>query len=130
MAGRPTKLTPETIEKYLEGIRKGLTKKAACGYAHIAYNTLMSWQAKAEKAKEEERRDKYVKFMESVTDAENEAYADIEEKWIKSIPYDWRAAKEFLARRNREDWGDKIEIDGKIDGLNIILPEGITPNDI
>ncbi len=44
MAGRPTKYTPETVDKILAHLRMGGTKRGACGAAGISVDTLTKWE--------------------------------------------------------------------------------------
>ena len=44
MAGRPTKYTPETVDKILAHLRMGGTKRGACGAAGISVDTLAKWE--------------------------------------------------------------------------------------
>lgn len=48
---RPTKLTPEVIERICNGIRHGLTYQDAARHAGIGKSTFYRWKAKAENAK-------------------------------------------------------------------------------
>jgi hypothetical protein len=42
--GRPTKRTPETVERIEQSLRKGLTRKAAAAAGGISYDTLRAWE--------------------------------------------------------------------------------------
>ena len=50
-------------------------------------------------------------FWEELTRAEAEAEARMVAQWQAQIPQDWRAARDFLARRFPERWASKDKID-------------------
>ncbi len=118
--GRPPKFTPEvraTLLKSLETV--GMTYEAASGSAGISYKTFRLWQLKGEEAEKkldagdeltsEER--KFLDFFHAVEISALRARAKLETLFFRGAIKDWRAAKEFLARRYPKDWGDKVDID-------------------
>jgi hypothetical protein len=60
----------------------------------------------------------YVQFLQALTRAEDQAEADAVRIWREQMPDDWRAAKEYLARRFGDRWGDRqrVEMTGKDGG--------------
>jgi len=44
--GRPTKLTPETQKRFIDGLRLGLTYKLAASYAGVSMSTFSLWMQK------------------------------------------------------------------------------------
>lgn len=98
--GRPSKLTDELQEKLCDRLRQGNYYEAACGAVGIEYQTFRNWMQRGEQAKS----GKYFEFFEAVTRAEYEAEARMVEMWQAQMPEDWRAARDFLARRYPERW--------------------------
>lgn len=104
-AGRPTKLTPELTERFLNAVKLGAPYDLACHYAGIAYQTLLNWKERTEP--------EFVEFFESLTRAEGQAVI----QWLALIEKHshadakWAAWK--LERRYPQAFGrqDKLTID-------------------
>jgi transposase len=105
--GRPTKLTPEVQERLCEAIAAGNYYEPACAYAGVAYSTFMHWKTQGETAKS----GPYRQFLEAVKEAEAKAEMRMVEQWRSQMPEDWRAARDFLARRFPGRWGPKEQGD-------------------
>ena len=60
---------------------------------------------------EKARSGQYFEFFEEVTRVEAEAEARMVAQWQAQIPDDWRAARDFLARRYPQRWGPQERID-------------------
>lgn len=122
MAGRPTKLTPETITKLTQAIQQGATYALACKYAGISHQTFAEWQRKAHD--ELERRTKprvkegtpewiegqeFVTFLEAIQKAEGNAALS----WLIKIEQaatdgHWQAAAWKLERRYPQEYGRTV----------------------
>lgn len=101
MAGRPTKLTPETQKKITEAIRLGATYKLACQYAGLAYNTFNEWMKAGDVATSGRFRD----FNDAVKLAEGAAVVG----WLAKIEKaasdgTWQAAAWKLERLHGDDY--------------------------
>lgn len=105
--GRPSKLTPEVKKRLLDAIRAGNYYEAACQYAGISYATFWRWMQQGENAKSGQYRD----FREAIIAAEAEAEVRMVAQWQAQIPDDWRAARDFLARRFPQRWAQQQTID-------------------
>ena len=103
--GRPSKFTPETKKKLLDAVRMGNYRVPSCSYAGILVSTFYTWLDKGKKQKKGE----FVEFLEAVTRAE--AKLRMIAQWQAQIPRDWRAARDFLARRFPERWGPKARVE-------------------
>lgn len=112
--GRPSKLTPEVKEKLISAIRMGNYYEPACAYAGVDYSTFRRWMQKGEQA----RSGQYREFYEEVKRAEAEAEARAVALWQKQAPEDWRAARDFLARRYPERWAARDSLRLKADAEN------------
>jgi transposase len=105
MAGRKSKLTPETQERIVQAIRVGATYELAAQFGGIAYNTFNEWMkagAAAEKGVKHE-------FYEAIKAAEGEAAI----KWLalidKAAVDTWQAAAWKLERRYPENYGRQVQ---------------------
>lgn len=105
--GRPSKLTPEVKKRLIDAIKAGNYIEPACRFAGIAPATFYRWMERGARASSGEFRE----FWEELTRAEAEAEARMVAQWQAQIPQDWRAARDFLARRFPERWASKDKID-------------------
>ena len=106
---RPSKFTEETRQAIIDNLSIGATYKDASEAAGIHYNTFLHWLERGEQAK----RGKFKEFLCAV----EQAKADARLNYTKTIAAaaekgDWRAALEYLKRRDRENWGDGTEVSG------------------
>ncbi len=124
MAGRPSKLTPETQARIAQAIEVGATYALAAQYGGVAYNTFNEWMKKGEAAK----AGKYYDFYELIKNAEGKAAV----KWLalidKAAVDTWQAAAWKLERRYPRDYGRTVvsqEISGPEGGeVNIVVKWG------
>jgi transposase len=101
-SGRPTKYTPETVQKILEAIRLGSPYYQACNAAGVSHETFCEW------------RRIYPEFLEAVKEAEGSGV----KKWLKVIEEaaangNWQAAAWKLERRLPSEFGrrDRLPVD-------------------
>jgi transposase len=102
--GRPTKRTPETVERIEQSLRKGMTRKASAAAAGISYQTLREWEKD------------FPDFAESLQSAE----ADSQHELLRRIwaaaeqPDRWQAAAWMLERRWPQDFARRqaLEMSG------------------
>ena len=108
---RPTKLTPEVQESIVRAIEAGGTLEAACAYSGISYQTFRNWMIEGETARKGTR---LFEFFEAVTRANANILIKMSNVIAKaaSEDKDWRAALEFLKRRDRAHWGDAVALTG------------------
>jgi transposase len=107
--GRPTKATPERLEKLIEGVRSGLTFEIASKRAGISYTTFKEW-----------RKDPRLSaFAAEIKNAEADAEHELLQT-IKAASHEknqWQAAAWILERRYPERYGRidrlKAELTGK-----------------
>lgn len=105
--GRPSKLTPEVKRRLLDAIRAGNYYEPACRFAGIGLSTFYRWMERGEEAK----TGQYREFREEVLRAESEAEARMVAQWQAQIPQDWRAARDFLARRYPNRWAGREKVE-------------------
>ena len=104
--GRPTKFTPETKKKLLDAIIMGNYREPSCAFAGISVSTFYAWLDKGK----QQKKGQFVEFLEAVEHAEAEAEVRMVAQWQAHIPRDWRAARDFLARRYPERWGLRARV--------------------
>jgi len=110
---RPSKLTPEVRQRLVDAVKAGNHITRACEYAGISKMTYYRWKAKADTSKSGE----YVDLLQELEEAESQAQVRMVAQWQSQIPTDWRAAREFLARRFPDEWSslEKRELSGNSD---------------
>lgn len=130
--GQPTKLTPEVHDRIVQAVRAGSYFSHAAAYAGISRETLYEWldRGKTErarldadpKAKPNPDEAHYLHFSDTLIRVEGEAVIEAVASWKQAGRTDWRAAKEWLARRHGSEWGDKSRIEHSgADGAPITL---------
>jgi transposase-like protein len=116
MAGRPTKLTPEIIEKVCAAIYAGNYAKIAAQLSGISESTYYAWMAEAEK---EDCDPIFLEFSESVERAE--AAAEVEAvALIRQSAKNGNAkdAQWLLERKHGERWGRNDKLRQEITGAD------------
>jgi transposase len=98
---RPTKLTPEVMERVVRAVRAGNYPEAAARAAGISPATYYRWMKEGEKASRGIKRE----FHDAIRQAEAEVEVEIVARILKAVPEDWRAGITFLERRHSGRWG-------------------------
>ena len=114
---RPTKLTPELIERVTLAIRAGNYAKTACEMVGIGETTFYRWM---EEGAQDKAKPLFREFRESIKRAEAEAE-------VRSVALirqaadggTWQAAAWYLERKHGDRWGRNDKIRQEISG-----PEG------
>jgi transposase len=94
---RPTKYTPETAKRILDGIELGMPYVHAAAYGGVSYETFNQW------------RDKKLEFSEAVKAAEGRAVAGRLARIRQAEPDHWQAAAWWLERRYPHEFGKTIQ---------------------
>lgn len=116
-SGRRTELTPAVQELICRAIESGSTKNDAAQFAGIGYSTFFSWVSKGEKAKS----GIYKEFVEALARSEAKCRVMMVNTIAKAAnDGDWRAALEYLKRRDRANWGDQVAVTGADGGPLLI----------
>lgn len=105
--GRPTKLTEPIIARIEAGIRAGNYLKTACLAAGVGYSTFARWEMLGRAQK----RGAYRDFLERIEQAEAESEAALVNMWRGLAPDNWQAARDMLARRFPDRWGNRERLD-------------------
>lgn len=115
MAVSPSqKRAGERLDVILSALRRGATRGSAASAAGIQRETLWQW----------------ISEDPNVSDAVARAEADcrrrVEEKFTEDAldGEDWRARSDWLKRRARDDWGDKLDLTGLPDHILLELLGG------
>jgi hypothetical protein len=120
MAGRPTKFTQKVTSAIIKNIRIGATFRDAAGAAGVDYESYNNWMKRGEA----EGEGPYFDFFVSVEQAKHDAilqYVGVINKAAKQG--DWRAALEYLRRRDREHWGDNVDLTTGGNPLTVVFKE-------
>lgn len=104
--GRPSKLTPEAQDVIVRAIGAGGTRIDATAAAGVHYTTFLNWMKRGERAKSGE----YFEFFNAVTRAEADVRLSLANAFATAGKNDWRAAVDYLKRRDPANWGDKIQV--------------------
>lgn len=127
--GRPTKCTPETVDKILGAVRRGHYVETATRLARITDQTFYSWKERGESGEEP-----FAAFLDALkvaeAEAEDSALLDVRAgaTGTESNPgTHWVSAMTFLERRWPARWGrrdpERSELDRRLKGLEIELTE-------
>ena len=92
--GPKTILTKAITDRVCESISHGLNIGQAAALAGISRDALEKWRTAGKRGLEP-----YASFLKAYEQAELECQANLVRIWTAAAPSDWRACKEFLARR-------------------------------
>ncbi len=112
--GRPSKFGPGVVEELERNISAGLPYHVACNLSGVAYSTYRNWMVAAA---EEGADPELVEFLERITRAETRAEARLADQWLSKTADDWRACRDYLARRWPERWASR-------DRMGVTGPQG------
>ena len=122
---------PDTQETILKHLRAGDSFANACEAAGISPKTGYKWLARGEgrgaaySFTDDEPPDIYAAFAQNVRQAIAVTQLQVVREWIKEIPGNWQAARDFLARRFPQEWGNverrQIEVDAPYRQLELEL---------
>ena len=104
---RPTKLNKHTHKLIVDALLIGATRKDSAVAAGVDYTTFLNWMSKGRKAKS----GIFFEFYNACDQSEAQArlnYTQVIQQ--ASISGEWRAALEYLKRRDRENWGDNMDV--------------------
>lgn len=104
--GRPTKFTPETRAKLLDGARRGLPQVTCAHLARVHQDTLIEWLRYGREGNpffSEEEQLPYSEFYRQWLEAESE-FVNVNVGKIAEAK-DWKAQAWLLERRRRKAFG-------------------------
>lgn len=104
---RPTKLTPEAEKAIIEAVLHGATYKDAAEAAGVWYETFNRWMNVGQAAKAGQFHQFYLAIRQAEAQCRLNMTRVIQSAAAKG---DWKAAEAYLKRRDRENWGDNIDV--------------------
>ena len=112
--GRPTKLTPETQKRFIDGLRLGLTYKLAASYAGVEYSTFKLWMQKGR----EQEGTIYSAFSAAVKAAEGLCAAQHMGRITKAAEAgQWQASGWVMERRYNYSARQEVKVGASDDSL-------------
>jgi len=99
---RKSKLSPEVIDSICDGLEKGNFVTTMLRELKIPERTYYHWLKEAETKSPQSLQ---YKLRQRVEAAEAASELHAVQAWVNHFDTDWRAPKEFLARRHRDKWG-------------------------
>ena len=102
--GRKSRLTPEVIDSICDGLEKGNFVATMLRDLKIPEGTYYRWLQEAETKSPQSLQYKLKQRVEAA-EAASELHAV--QAWVNHFDTDWRAPKEFLARRHSDKWGNQ-----------------------
>jgi len=99
-AGRPTKYSPEVVQRLTDALRGGNTRRASCAAGGISQETLARWLAEN------------VDFRDAVEKAEGEAELRNLAVIQDATRTTWQAAAWWLERKHKAEWSSRVEQTG------------------
>ena len=94
---RKSKLSPTLINSICEGIEKGNYVTTICKSLQIHEETYYGW---LREAKTKSPQSLQYKLKQRVEESEAKSEENAVRAWVNHFDTDWRAPKEFLARRH------------------------------
>jgi len=107
--GRPSKLSPQIVDRLCYAIENGNYLEDACCYAGIDYSTFRRWMIRGEGA----TRGEYREFYKKVKAIEASMIVELVGSWRAKMD-SWQSIAAFLERRFPEKFGRRrVEIMGE-----------------
>ena len=103
-----SKLTPQLTDTFAQVIALGNYPTVACQIVRIHISTYRMWMRRGEDATRED--DPYRQFYLRIKEAEAISEGFAVEKWRKHMGTNYKAARDFLARRFSTRWGPSYKI--------------------
>lgn len=104
IGGRPTKFTPETIQKLEEAFAWGCTDIEACLHADISKSALYYYQ------------DEHPEFLERKEALKNKPYLLARKSIVDRMPRDPDLSLKYLERKKKDEFSLRSEVTGKDGG--------------
>lgn len=101
--GRPTKMTPEAVERFLRALRGGNFRYVAAQWAGIHPRVVRAWMQEGRKNPKSE----HGSFLRQVIEAEQSAEILMVGRVMQAAAEDARHAEWWLERKHNARWGRK-----------------------
>jgi hypothetical protein len=119
--GRPTKLDAGRMDAIVAATKAGNTRRAAAAAAGVHIDTLAEWLRRGARGDAG-----FATFAAAVREADAGAEVSAVSHWVAQFGDDWRACRDFLARRFPDDWGptQRTEVELSGPGGESLFPPG------
>ncbi len=104
--GRPSKLTPERVERICGALRRGHSRSTAAVLAGIGKSTFFAWMAVADGP---DAPQDFVDFREAIKMAEAEGERELVDIIRSAAASTWTAAAWLLERKFPDRWAKRIK---------------------
>jgi hypothetical protein len=98
--GRPTKYTEQNVNRILDALRGGNTRRASCAAGNISQDTFANWLRE------------HSAFSDAVEKAEGEAELRNLAVIQDATKTTWQAAAWWLERKHKQEWSSRVEQTG------------------
>lgn len=115
-------LTPQLQEQFEKLLASGIYINEACEYLGVSRATYYRWIKRGSeeiarlertpKGKTKSKEKIYVDFYRAMRRAEHSPEVRALALWNNHMKKDWRAARDFLARRYPDRWSQRLEVTG------------------
>lgn len=105
----PQALDDDKIHRITYALERGSSRMDAAAFGRISSVTFYAWLNRGEADIEAGRDSQHAKFANAVQEAEAKIALDMVEAWSRGARKDWRAARDWLARRRPDDWAPIVE---------------------
>lgn len=99
---RPTKMTPETLDKLRQAYLIGANDREAYGYADISHETFYNYI------------EKHPEFREQITKWQEEPILKAKTTVVKNLDKDVKNAQWYLERKRKDEFSIKTEVDATV----------------
>lgn len=101
LMGRPSKMTPETLDKLRQAYLIGANDREAYGYADISHETFYNYI------------EKHPEFREQITKWQEEPILKAKTTVVKNLDKDVKNAQWYLERKKKDEFAVRQEVTGK-----------------
>jgi hypothetical protein len=116
--GRPLLLTDALADRIVQVVAAGNYLKTAAQFCGVSQSTLQAWLARGRAAAAQAdagappdpAEEPFLRLLERVTQAETQAEVAAVTHWRRAFTDDWRAARDYLARKRPDQWAAKTTV--------------------
>lgn len=108
---KPFKLNQKIIDSFVATLKRKVTYRSACAMNGVPERTFYKWKKLGREDFEAGKNTLHARFFKAIEQAEAEVEAELLEVALE----DGNGARWFLARRFRDTYGDRIDVDIKGD---------------
>lgn len=105
--GRPTKITPNILQKVSRGIQLGNFNEVVAVLAGISPASYYSWLKRGKEDMAQGRTSRYTEFLETVLEAEAQMEVELVSMLHEHLDGNPKLTMDFLSRRFPERWSKR-----------------------